>query len=82
MKISLTLAHWMVLGKSIQIEFSPQRSVSFKMQNKTKPFLVIQGFGMFITHFTGKDYQHLFPKKMNLKQKQNCNSKRKSKAHC
>lgn len=37
MKISLTLAHWMVLGKSIQIEFSPQQSVIIQdaEQNKT-----------------------------------------------
>ena len=36
-------------------------SASFKSQKKVKPFLVVQGFGLFVTHLIGKHY-HLLRK--------------------
>lgn len=76
------------MGKSFQIEFSLQRKLIIWELEQRKTiflFLVIQGFGMFITHFIENDYQRLYSRKMKnkfKKKKKDLNSKRKSKGHC
>lgn len=88
MRIRLTSAHWKLMGKSFQIEFSLQRKLVIWELEQRKTiflFLVIQGFGMFITHFIENDYQRLYSRKMKnkfKKKKKDLNSKRKSKGHC